>query len=269
VERPGIGSSTPHLYDAVLDFAADIEHLCDALELEQLAIAGLSGGGPYALACAHEMPGRVVTAGLLGSVAPAVGDDKVTGGITELVRFFSPVFALGHRPLGAAMRGLVQLLEPLTDTAIDAFASFMPPGDKRVFEDEGVRKMFAQDIVQGSTHHMQAIFCDAVLFGRHWGFELADIEAPIHMWYGDADNIVPIRHGEHMAERIPNAVFRTREEEGHLGGLGASDEILDALLAEFEREPAGEEEDGEEKAGEGQGGSGGDVRPLRPVTSTP
>jgi len=262
VERPGIGSSTPHLYDAVLDFAHDVEQLCDALELERLAIAGLSGGGPYALACAHEMPGRVVAAGVLGGVAPSVGDDNIAGGVSELTRFFSPIFALGHRPLGVALRGLVRALEPLTDAAINTFAAFMPPGDKRVFEDEAVRKMFAQDLLQGSEHHMQAIFCDAVLFGRHWGFALADIETPIHMWYGDADNIVPISHGEHMADRLPNAVFRVRKEEGHLGGLGASDEILDALLGEFDAADEGRREVPSEPAtGERA------ARPLRPVDS--
>jgi pimeloyl-ACP methyl ester carboxylesterase len=53
------------------------------------------------------------------------------------------------------------------------------------------------------------------------------------MWYGDADVIVPIAHGEHMAERIPHAVLRIRPEEGHLGGLGATDEVFDALLGHW------------------------------------
>ncbi len=33
VERPGIGASTPHCYPAVRDFAVDIEHLANALDL--------------------------------------------------------------------------------------------------------------------------------------------------------------------------------------------------------------------------------------------
>jgi hypothetical protein len=39
-----------------------------------------------------------------------------------------------------------------------------------------------------------------------------------------------VRHGEHLAERIPGAKLRIRSQEGHLGGLGASQEIFDALL---------------------------------------
>ena len=235
VERPGIGASTPHIYDRVRDMAADVAELCDGLEVDRFAVVGLSGGGPYALACAHDMPERVVSAVLLGGVAPSVGPDKAEGGPTNMVRALSPVFARTYRPMGALMKRLVRVLTPFADPAIDAFAYFMPPGDQRVFADEGVRKMFADDIVVGSAHHMQALFLDAIVFGRHWGFELQGIRVPVHMWYGDADVIVPLEHGRHMAERIPNATLEVRHDEGHLGGLGASHEVLDKVLAERDK----------------------------------
>jgi pimeloyl-ACP methyl ester carboxylesterase len=233
VERPGIGASTPHRYRAVVDWAADIAKLCDALEIERFAVSGLSGGGPYALACAHEMPERVVAAAVLGGVAPSVGSEAVRGGTSTLTRLMGPVFRYSHGSLDPVMRGLIRVLEPLADQAVDLFASMMPPGDRRVFADPDTRRMFQQDLLHGSRHHMQAIFLDAILFGRHWGFSLADIEVPIHMWYGDADNIVPVAHGEHMARVIPRAVLRVRPEEGHLGGLGASREIFEALLGHW------------------------------------
>jgi pimeloyl-ACP methyl ester carboxylesterase len=234
VERPGIGASTPHLYESVRGWAADIEEFCDALELERVAVAGLSGGGPYALACAHDMPERVVTAAVLGGVAPAVGPDKAKGGPSEFSRRLEPLSRIARRPMGAFLRKLIRVVEPLADPAIDLFARFMPPGDQLVFADEAIREMFADDLIRGSRTNMQALFLDAVLFGRSWGFALGDIRVPVHLWYGDADNIVPIEHGHHMARRIPNAVLRVRPDEGHLGGLGASDEILDAVIREWE-----------------------------------
>ena len=234
VERPGIGASTPHFYESVREWAFDMEEFFDALELERVAIAGLSGGGPYALACAHEMPGRVVTAAVLGGVAPAVGPDKASGGPSELSHRFSSLSRLSRQPMGAFLRGLIRVVEPLADPAIDLFARFMPPGDQLVFADEAIREMFADDLIRGSRTNMQALFLDAALFGRDWGFALGDIRVPVHLWYGDADNIVPVAHGHHMADRIPKSVLRIRPDEGHLGGLGASEEILDAVLAEWE-----------------------------------
>jgi pimeloyl-ACP methyl ester carboxylesterase len=233
VERPGIGASTPHRYKSLLEWAADIEWLCNALDVSNFAVVGLSGGGPYALACAHEMAGRVVAAAVLGGVAPSTGPEAAAGGTSALTRFFSPIFAYTHKPLDPIMRRLIRLLEPLADQAVDLFASMMPPGDQRVFADPAVRQMFQEDLIRGSRRYMQAAFLDAILFGREWGFSLEAINVPIHLWYGDADIIVPIEHGEHMAEKIPQATLRVRAEEGHLGGLGASSEIFEVLLGHW------------------------------------
>jgi pimeloyl-ACP methyl ester carboxylesterase len=233
VERPGVGESTPYVYGALVDFAADIEELCDALGIERFGVAGLSGGGPYALACAHEMPTRVVAAGVLGGVAPAVGPDAVGGGANGLIRSLAPWVQRARQPVGDLLRGLVRLLEPLADQAVDLFARLMPPGDQRVFEDTAVRLMFQEDLILGSRRNMQAMCLDVVMFGRHWGFALADIEVPVHLWYGDADIIVPLHHGEHLAERIPGAQLRVRAGEGHLGGLGASREVFDAIFGHW------------------------------------
>src|SRR5690606_6473600 len=73
VDRPGIGSSTPHLYDDILDWTPDLAEFADTLGIERFAIVGLSGGGPYALAAAAAFPDRVGAVGVLGGVAPTVG----------------------------------------------------------------------------------------------------------------------------------------------------------------------------------------------------
>ena len=40
------------------------------LGLESFSVLGSSGGGPYALACAHELPERVTRAGVISGVGP-------------------------------------------------------------------------------------------------------------------------------------------------------------------------------------------------------
>ncbi len=73
VDRPGIGSSTPHEYPKVIDFAEDLRTIADTLGIDKMEIIGLSGGGPYTLGCAAAMPDRVVAVGVLGGVAPTRG----------------------------------------------------------------------------------------------------------------------------------------------------------------------------------------------------
>ncbi|WP_152310922.1 alpha/beta fold hydrolase, partial [Mycobacterium tuberculosis] len=52
VDRPGIGASTPHQYETILAFADDLRTIADTLGIDKMAVVGLSGGGPYTLACA-------------------------------------------------------------------------------------------------------------------------------------------------------------------------------------------------------------------------
>src|SRR6201997_10959 len=68
VERPGSGLSDPHPYRGVADWATDMAHVADALGAERLAVVGLSGGGPYALACAAtpDLAGRGAAVAILG-----------------------------------------------------------------------------------------------------------------------------------------------------------------------------------------------------------
>jgi pimeloyl-ACP methyl ester carboxylesterase len=235
IERPGIGDSTSHSYPSIADWAEDIEAFCDAKEIQRFAVCGLSGGGPYALACAYYLQDRVVAASVLGGLAPSTGQDAVEGGMSILVRSLSPVLKHLRIPINRLMLGLIKRLEPHAERAIDVFAHFMPPGDQEVFADPAIRAMFQDDLLLGSREQMQAIIHDAVLFGRDWGFPLSEVETPVYLMYGDADNIVPVAHGEHLSQHLPNAVFRVREGEGHLGGLGASREIFDDLLSHWPR----------------------------------
>ena len=84
IDRPGIGSSTPHVYSQIRSFAGDLDSVADALGVEDMAIIGLSGGGPYALAVGAELGDRVRAIGVLGGVAPTRGPDAIDGGLVAL-----------------------------------------------------------------------------------------------------------------------------------------------------------------------------------------
>jgi pimeloyl-ACP methyl ester carboxylesterase len=69
-DRPGYGGSTPQPGHSVADCAGDVRAICAALEIDRLAVWGISGGGPYALACAALLPDLVAAAASLASPAP-------------------------------------------------------------------------------------------------------------------------------------------------------------------------------------------------------
>ena len=230
VERPGVGDSTPHLHDRILDWAGDIDQLTAQLDVDRFAIAGLSGGGPYVLACAYAFPDRVVAGAVLGGVAPTQGEDGADGGLVALANRFRVPLEWLREPLGYTLWGAAKLLMPFGDQAFEIYLRTSPPGDQRVFRMPGMKEMFLKDISTGSRKRFHAVIYDVVLFTRDWGFSPRDVRVPIRFWHGDEDHIVPLVHGHHVASLMPDAEVYERPGESHLGSLAAFGEVLDVLL---------------------------------------
>lgn len=230
VERPGVGDSTPHLHGRILDWAGDVDQLTAHLGVDRFAIAGLSGGGPYVLACAHAFPDRVVAGAVLGGVAPTQGEDRADGGLVALANRFRLPLEWLREPLGFTLWGAVNLLMPFQDQAVGAYLRFQPPGDQEVFQRPGMKEMFLKDISTGARKRFHAVIYDVVLFTRDWGFSPREVRVPIRFWHGDEDHIVPLVHGHHVASLMPDAKVFERPGESHLGTLAVLDEVLDVLL---------------------------------------
>jgi pimeloyl-ACP methyl ester carboxylesterase len=231
IDRPGVGDSTPHLYPSLLAFARDIEAVADSLGIERFGLIGLSGGGPYVLACARALPGRVVAGAVLGGVAPTQGPDAPAGGVVALAAHFGPLFKYLHEPLGVMLTLLVWMLRPAASPSFNLYMRLSPEGDRAVFARPEMKAMFLDDLLHGSRWGLRAPIYDVVLFCQPWGFRLRDIEVPIRFWHGDADHLVPLTHGRHQAKLIPDAQLFVRHGESHLGGLAAAEEILDTILS--------------------------------------
>jgi len=65
LDRPGYGRSSPCPGRSLLDWAQDVACVADRLGLAKFYIVGLSGGGLFAAACAHELPDRVLGVALV------------------------------------------------------------------------------------------------------------------------------------------------------------------------------------------------------------
>ncbi len=230
IDRPGIGSSTPHLYPQISAWTPDLEMLLDALAIDEVRMIGLSGGGPYALAAAAGLPDRVRAVGVLGGVAPTRGPDAPPGGIMQLAVRLSPALAAGRVPIGIGLTAAIRLVKPLAGRGLDLYAAVQPAGDKLLLGRPEFKAMFLDDLLNGSRFQTSAPLCDLILFTRDWGFSPADVAAPVVWWHGDADHIVPYAHGEHMVARLPNAELRVIDGESHLGGLGIAEEVVATLM---------------------------------------
>ena len=239
IDRPGIGSSSAHLYENVGEWVDDLRLLLDILGISHTAVVGLSGGGPYALAAGALAADRVTSVGVLGGVPPTVGPDAIRGGILELAVRLAPALRLTRVPLSVALTQVIRIVRPLAGPGLDLYAAMQPPGDKRLLARPEFKAMFLDDLLHGARFQTLAPLNDLLLFARDWGFALADVDVPVHWWHGDDDHIIPFAHGRHCADRLPDATFATIDGESHLGGLAIARQVLSAVAAHEPRQSFG------------------------------
>ena len=231
VERPGVGRSTPHRYERIIDWADDIAEVLDRLGIDRFGVIGLSGGGPYALAACARMPDRAVAAAILGGVAPASGPERVRGGVVPGLRLIRPLLDVLAEPAARAMSGALKIAGPFADHAFDAYMRFGPRSDRALLARPEMREMFLDDLVSAGRISFRAVAYDAVLFTRWWGFDIADIEVPLYFWHGDADLVIPLEHGQRMAAIAPYSQLSVVPGEGHLAMLDVAVEAIDWILS--------------------------------------
>src|SRR5271157_2358409 len=93
-DRPGFGLSDFQKGRRILDWPNDVAELADNLGIDRFAILGLSGGGPYAAACAFKIPERLKAVAMVSSAYPydPTAKDNLSGpqhqGVfTDLIAF--------------------------------------------------------------------------------------------------------------------------------------------------------------------------------------
>jgi pimeloyl-ACP methyl ester carboxylesterase len=193
------------------------------------------------------MPERVVAGAVLGGVAPSRGSDASPGAVVGFAARFAPLLSLLREPPGRGLWLAAQALRPVASQAFDLYIRTTHEGDRRVVCDPTLKEMLIDDLLRGSRWQLRAPIYDLVLFTRPWGFSVRDIVVPIRFWHGDADNIVPLSHGRHLAALVAGSELSVRAGESHLLGFGVACEALDELLARWPNETsvhAGHEQNG-------------------------
>ncbi len=237
VERPGAGWSTPHLYNAVRDWAADVAQLTAQLGLAKFACIGLSGGGPYALACAHQLPDRIPVVAVLGGLGPTLGRE-IAPGYTRLLGHLGRLLRAVSGPGSWTLAKLIGMVGPVAPTLGGYLHYFFPTSDRPVIQDSRNLEVFIDAILAGLEGDFRAPFYDLVLFAHDWGFALSDIKIPVRFWAGQVDVIVPTSHAAHQAFLIKDSKVVYKPGMGHFAGYTETGAVFDALLAAWPAVPA-------------------------------
>jgi len=211
-ERPGFGLSDWQPQRRLLDWAADVEALANHLHLGRFAVAGVSGGGPYVMACAWKIGPRLAGAGVVSGLAPV---DQVRD---ELSRGQRLTVALIRRTfmVSLVLGLLARMVRLRRELIISSMALATHRGDRMILSQPEVRRTQIDSIMEAFRLGAEGTASELALFSRPWGFPVGEITVPISLWHGEADAIVPVGMGRYLADQLPDCQARFIPGAGHL-----------------------------------------------------
>ncbi|KAF6795047.1 alpha beta hydrolase fold protein [Colletotrichum sojae] len=240
-DRPGMGLSTFQPGRTVLDHPKDLEHLATHLKINKYGVMGVSGGGPFALACAKAMPRENLraVAVVCGIGPPDIGMSGAgwfhwvgfTYGWRYTPRFAGSFFHWqGQFNLPDEKRLELRLKEAEKNKAT------YPKQELGVWTDRDIvarmvmaSRQFYRQGIDGVTH-------DGHLTGTEFGFNVEDIrtDLPVRLWYGKQDTFVPPNHGVQIAKRLGDHGHLRLEDDTHASiFFGWRKEILADLVKQI------------------------------------
>ena len=205
VDRPGMGLSDFKPKRTIPDWPDDVVELADFLQIDQFAVEGASGGGPYSLACACKIPDRLTHVGVLSGVGPQ----------------WDP---------GESWPRLISLGD--AESFWRTFSERLPEPDRKAVLDPQVLRGLSEEMYEAFRQGAEGPNYEKELYSRDWGFRLQDISptVDVHLWHGELDVNVAISMGRAVAKAIPNCKAKFYAEEGHYSTiLNHSEEIIKTL----------------------------------------
>lgn len=214
MDRPGIGGSDFHEGRRLLDWPPLLTELADHLNWPRFHVFGVSGGGPYALVTAHQMPERVLSVNVICG-APPLRDL----GTRELFWVYRVVLAVRNRaprllaPLFKA--GVAASRLPVDRWPMNWALKVLNQRDREVLTDPVLGPIVAEGFRQSVLSGVPRVQADGDIYSSDWAFDLREIRVPVHFWHGKADKNIPWTYAQKVAALIPKATTHWTEDDGH------------------------------------------------------
>jgi len=251
LDRPGFGLSTLQPHRRITDWPADVMAFAQDTHIDRFAVLGVSGGGPYALACAHALPHEMLSAvGVLAGAPPweagpqympwysratswaatywPTGFGAVTNALIAIIRWIMTT--------GPVTRWIDKLLESVKKAKKESTAAEDDLGleeDVQPTTAERRKRLIRlgfEGFAQGSEGFVQEA---QLLSAQDWGFKFEDIDyEPIKIWHGSQDANAPVRMIRYMAKRLPHSVLHEFKGDTHFTMYKYFGQVFSELVPE-------------------------------------
>jgi pimeloyl-ACP methyl ester carboxylesterase len=214
IDRPGYGLSSFKPGRTFIDWTGDVVQLADALGIDRFSILGVSGGGPYAAACACKIPDRLDAVGIICGMGPIDFPGLMQNmpwiyrqGL-RLAGYF-PEIATTMYPFPAFF------LQNYPERMLSILSGKVTESDKIALKNKDLTTVLSTSFREAFRQSLRWPAEDVVLYSRPWGFRLQDIRIQVHLWHGEKDWIVPPQMARYMACNIPDCRATFYPDEGH------------------------------------------------------
>ena len=240
--RPGYGTSTRHADRSVADCARDVDAVAATIGAERFYVAGHSGGGAHALACAALLPEQVLATATIAAAAPraAEGLDWLAGQLPGNVEEFEAAVAGGDTLRALLEDWRAEMLGETGDKDDGPVAANDPTAGLDSFISAADRAAITPDTSAfAAARREHALrpgiwgwYDDDLTETKPWGFDPTAIQTPVAVWHGGQDRFVPFAHGEWLSANIPHVRPHLIVEEGHFSIVDLRfGEIVDDLIS--------------------------------------
>jgi pimeloyl-ACP methyl ester carboxylesterase len=232
VDRPGFGRSSFHAGRSLLDWPHDLVAVTEHLGIDRFAVMGASGGAPYALACAQQIPARLLSCGIVSTIAPLTVSTTDMDLQTRVVVFLARRTPWLLTPLMGATARSFHDEQRACKALIKALRRMGQP-DREALQAPGMVDMLAISAREAYRQGVRGAVCEAGLYARDWGFRLEDIAfQPLYLWHGARDTFAPIGRARVMASKLTRCQATYYPGEGHFSTLlNHQPEFFTALFA--------------------------------------
>ncbi|KFY75464.1 hypothetical protein V499_04553 [Pseudogymnoascus sp. VKM F-103] len=252
LDRPGFGLSTPQPNRSITDWPADVSAFAKSMQLSRFAVLGASGGGPYALACAHGLPQETLAGvGLFASGPPWVGGAHYNSIYRRVARTMAIYWPTGLRILfdvlvrvstwvvhsGPVSRRIDRWLEQEDKNKEDSHqdvnkTSAMITHKKTTAERrlELVHALLEEPFAQGGKAAVEEA---RLLSSNDWGFSFESVRHnPVIIWHGAKDTNAPVELIRYMVKKLPHCIYHEFKDDTHYTMFKHFEGAMEELVSE-------------------------------------
>ncbi|MEO5912754.1 MAG: alpha/beta hydrolase [Luteolibacter sp.] len=217
MDRPGMGQSTYEGGRLLESWPEMMGNFADELGIAKFGQLGVSGGGPYVLACAARIPERLSGSAVLGGAVPLAAISSGLRGLHPVYRILIPFRKLP----GAVFSPIFQMA---------AMASYWKPGwpplswmmwsigneDARILLDfPDLWAVLTKSFQEGVKTGGHGVMTDADIYFQPLAWDPRDVRHPIRYWHGGDDRNIPVEMVREFTGKISGAQLDVDETMGH------------------------------------------------------